>query len=579
MQKADNYIDTVWTFFLEFLEFFILALVVVVTFLYFYDKYIQRKHALLINYPVIGRFRYFFEALREPLRQYFAEETFFESKDKVDWVYTAAKDRPNYQSFSVNQPFSGSRFIIKHASSVLNEDEVSDDTAVTFGEKREVSFVSHTPIIRSAMSDGALSPESIRAFSIAGRDTQLTINTGEGSLTSNHLFTLKPDLDNCKYLEIVNSTLYAESVFKIGALLFNRSVAIKWYRNALLNKKTQNTYIYDTTSHVLFRVNWNAALEEFPRDVPPELPNMIFQMSSGLYGVRDAEGVFDPLKYQKVMRFCRMTEIKIAQGAKQTGGKLSGTKVTADIAYYRGVPEGKDIFSPNRFPYANTTEQLLEFVSKLQKLSRKPVGFKIVISDSHSVEELVKAMQKHKEAGNTLPDFITVDSGEGGSATAPLELMESVGLTTNNALYILDTIVKQYNLREDVKIIASGKILTPDDAIITMCMGADAVGIARGFMMSGGCIRARMCSGFGSHVCPVGMATQDEKKRASYLVIKEGREIGNYHKNLIKSMKVVLAVMGIKQIKGLNKKHLTFKNRNGEIYFDIDQYFHHKLHV
>ncbi len=580
MQKADNYVDAVWTFFLEFLEFFILGLVLVVTFLYFYDKYIQRKHALLINYPVIGRFRYFFEALREPLRQYFAEETFFESKDKVDWVYKAAKDKPNYQSFSVNQPFSGSRFIIKHASSVLNEDEVSDDTSVVFGEKREIPFVSHTPIIRSAMSDGALSPEAVRAFSIAGRDSKLTINTGEGSLTSNHLFTLKPDLNDCKYLEIVNSTLYAEFIFKIGALLFNRKVAIKWYRKALLkNNKTKNTYIYDTTSHVLFRVNWNAPLEDFPQEVPQELPNMIFQISSGLYGVRDAAGNFDDEKYQKIMRFCRMTEIKIAQGAKQTGGKLAGSKVTADIAYYRSVPEGKDVFSPNRFPYADTTEHLLEFVSKLQELSRKPVGFKIVISDSHSVEELAKAMQKHKESGNTLPDFITVDSGEGGSATAPLELMESVGLTTNNALYILDTILKQYNLREDVKIIASGKILTPDDAIITMCMGADAVGIARGFMMSGGCIRARMCSGFGSHVCPVGMATQDEKKRASYLVIKEGREIGNYHKNLIKSMKVVLAVMGIKHIKELNKKHLTFKNRNGEIYFDIDQYFHHKLHV
>jgi len=190
MQNVDNYVDAVWIFFLEFLEFFILGLLIVVTFLYFYDKYIQRKHALLINYPVIGRFRYFFEALREPLRQYFAEETFFESKDKVDWVYKAAKDKPNYQSFSVNQPFSGSRFIIKHASSVLNEDEVSEDTSVTFGKNREIPFVSHTPIIRSAMSDGALSPEAVRAFSIAGRDSKLTINTGEGSLTSNHLFTV-----------------------------------------------------------------------------------------------------------------------------------------------------------------------------------------------------------------------------------------------------------------------------------------------------------------------------------------------------------------------------------------------------
>jgi len=578
--QKDGFIDTAWEFFLEFFEFFIVGLMLIIIFLYFYDRYVQRKHALLINYPVIGRFRYLFEALREPLRQYFAEETFYESKDKVDWVYKAAKDKPNYQSFSVNQPFSGSRFIIKHASSVLNEDEVSSDISVTFGKERKYPFVSTTPIIRSAMSDGALSPEAVRAFSLAGRDSDLTINIGEGSLTSNHLFTLKPDLKNADYLEIIESTPYAEFLFKIGNLIFNKSIALKWYRKALLNKKTKNTYIYDENSHVLFRVNWNAPLEVFPKEVPQEIPNMIFQMSSGLYGVRDAEGNFDPLKYQKVMRFCRMTEIKIAQGAKQTGGKLAGKKVTADIAYYRGVEEGKDIFSPNRFPYADTTEHLLDFVSQLQELSQKPVGFKIVISDTKSVEELALAMQKHKEAGKkTLPDFITVDSGEGGSATAPLELMESVGLTTNNALYILDTVLRKYKLRENIKIIASGKILTPDDAIITLCMGADAVGIARGFMMSGGCIRARMCSGFGSHVCPVGMATQDEKKRASYLVTKEGREIGNYHKNLIKSMKVVLAVMGIKSFKDLQKKHLTYKNRNGEIFFDIDQYFQQKLHT
>ena len=196
-----------------------------------------------------------------------------------------------------------------------------------------------------------------------------------------------------------------------------------------------------------------------------------------------------------------------------------------------------------------------------------------------AVEELAEAIAKRKIEGKNLPDFITVDSGEGGSATAPLELMESVGLSTNNALYLLDTILKKHNVRSEVKIIASGKILTPDDAIITMCMGADAIGIARGFMMSAGCIRARMCSGFGTHVCPVGLATQDEKKRASYLVVKEGKEIANYHNNLIKSMKVVMAVMGIKSIKELNKEHLTFKNRSGEIYFDIDKYFHQKLHI
>ena len=574
-----EFIHLAWSWFLEAFEFFVLAGIVALVALFIHDKYIQRKHALLINYPVIGRGRYLLEALREPMRQYFAEETFYESKDKVDWVYKAAKDKPNYQSFSVTQPFSGSRFIIKHVTNVLNENEVDEDTSVTFGEKREIPFVSHTPFIRSAMSDGALSPEAVRAFAIAGANSNLTINTGEGSLTSNHLFTLKPDLKNAEYLEIVKSTPLAEFIFKIGDKLFNRKVALKWYRTLLLNKKTQNTYIYDTTSHVLFRVNWSAPIESFPQEIPKSIPNMIFQVSSGLYGVRDKDGKFDELKYQKVMKFCRMTEIKIAQGAKQTGGKLAGSKVTADIAYYRGVEEGKDVFSPNRFPYADTMTHLLDFVGKLQELSKKPVGFKIVISDAVSVEKMVAEIAQRKEQGKSIPDFITVDSGDGGSATAPLELMESVGLTTNNAVYVLDTIMKSYKVRNDIKIIASGKILTPDDAIITMCMGADAIGIARGFMMSGGCIRAKMCSGFGSHVCPVGMATQDKKKRASYLVIKEGLEIGNYHKNLVKSMKVVLAVMGVKNIKNLTREMLTYKNNNGEIYFDVDQHFRQKLHI
>jgi len=550
-----------------------------VIFLFVYDKYIQRQHALLINYPVIGRFRYLFEALREPLRQYFAEETFYDSKDKIDWVYKAAKDKPNYQSFAVTQPFAASRFIIKHANSVLNDDEVDEDMSIVFGNDRKYPFRAFSPIIRSAMSDGALSPEAVRAFSLAGKNANLTINTGEGSLTSNHLFTLQVDPNDSKYLEIVKATPFAHFVLRAGEKIVNKKVALRWYRNILLNKTTQNTYIYDETSHHLFRVNWDAPLKDFPKEVPSSLPDMIFQMSSGLYGVRDKDGNFDPVKYQKVMRFCRMTEIKIAQGAKQTGGKLAGSKVTADVAYYRGVEEGKDIFSPNRFPYADTTQHLLDFVAHLQELSGKPVGFKIVVSDVESVEELAQAIQQRKERGDAIPDFITIDSGEGGSATAPLELMESVGLTTHNALYLVDTIFKKYEIRHNIKLIASGKILTSDDVIITLCMGADAVGIARGFMMSGGCIRARMCSGFGSHVCPVGMATQDEKKRASYLVVKESIQIGNYHKNLLKSMKMILAVMGVHHISELSKKYLTYKSRNGEVFFDIDKYFHQKLHL
>ena len=73
------------------------------------------------------------------------------------------------------------------------------------------------------------------------------------------------------------------------------------------------------------------------------MPDIIFQMSSGLYGVRDNEGEFDPVRYQKTMAFCKMTEIKLAQGAKQTGGKLAAEKVSESVSYYRNIPANKAV--------------------------------------------------------------------------------------------------------------------------------------------------------------------------------------------------------------------------------------------
>jgi glutamate synthase domain-containing protein 2 len=573
-------IESIWHFLEASTVYLLSALFLGLVALFVYDRFIQRNHQLLINYPVIGRFRYLFELLREPLRQYFAEETFFESRDKVDWVYKAAKNRPNYVSFSVSQPLPSSRFVLKHAQGgVLNDEEVSDDLSVTFGKKRREPFVSRTPIIRSAMSDGALSPEATRAFSLGAKLSDLTYNVGEGGLTSNHLYTYKPDPQNDAFLEIIEGTPAAKRLFAIVDRLFNREYAIKVYRKVLLRGiETANTYIYDDTTQVLFRVNWNAPLSAFPERVPDSLPNLVFQMSSGLYGVRDDQGEFDPERYRKVMRFCRMTEIKLAQGAKQTGGKLAGSKVTADIAYYRGVEKGKDLFAPNRFPYADTIEHLLDFIGRLQELSGKPVGIKIVVSDMKKTEELIAEAARHKAEGKALPDFITVDSGDGGSATAPLEMMESVGLTLHNALFVLDNALRKHGLRDEIKIIASGKILTPDDVVITLAMGADAVGIARGFMMSGGCIRARMCSGFGTHQCPVGMATQNPKLRASYLVDRKGHEIANYHRNLVKGVRTLLAIMGKRRLDELSRADLTYRTQTGEIYFDIDRYFQEKFH-
>ena len=546
---------------------------------YIYDRFVQRKHQLLINYPIIGRMRYVFEVLREPLRQYFAEEQFYESRDKIDWVYKAAKNAPNFMSFSISQPFSGTRFIIKHSQIVKNDNEIDKDLKVTFGEKQKIPFTASSVIARSAMSDGALSPESTRAFALGGAEANFPINTGEGGLTSNYFVSHRLNSDDHAYLDVVEKRFFPELMFKINSTLFNTAVAIKRYRSHMLPSKTSDTYIYDPESHCLFRPNWNAALETFPKEVPEDMPDLILQIGSGLYGVRDDNGDFDPIRYKKAMSFCRMTEVKIAQGAKQTGGKIIGAKVTDDIAYYRGVEAGKDLISPNRFPYANTTEELFDFIGKLQELSDKPVGMKIVISDRGDTDDMVKFIKQRKEEGKSYPDFITVDSGQGGSATAPLELMESIGLSTSNALFVLDSILRKHGVRDDLRIIISGKILTPDDIVILLSLGADFVAIARGFMMSAGCIRARVCAGTGGHICPVGLATQDKRRRASFLVVRKSHEIANYHNNLIKGIKTLLAVMGHSNVSELCKNDLAYKTPAGETFFNVEKHFHDKLHV
>jgi glutamate synthase domain-containing protein 2 len=428
------------------------------------------------------------------------------------------------------------------------------------------------------MSDGAISPEGTRAFAKASFDGNFPINTGEGSLTTNFFFTHKDHNDNC--MERVRIDGLNRTIYNIIKFFFNNYVAIQFFRKRLLNKKEFDTYIFDQEAFTFFRPNWNAPLENFPTSVPKDMPDIIFQMSSGLFGVRDAQGNFDEDRYQKTMRFCKMTEIKLAQGAKQTGGKLAAEKVSDSIAYYRNVPPNKAVISPNRFPYGKTPQELFDFIAKLQELSEKPVGIKIVISSKEGIEEFAKEMKYRKEnkiAG--IPDFISIDGGDGGSATAPLFLMDTVGFHVKDAIHIAHNVLKEYGVRKKVKLIAASKILTPDDVTIALALGADFVYLARGFMMSAGCIRARMCSGHGSHQCPVGLATQDKALRSSYLVYKHANKAVQYHKNLLAGVRTILAVMGLRDVSELTKEHLTFIDKNGFIYTDINRYLEKKINI
>ncbi len=551
--------------------YFLYLFVFVVANIIIYDKYIQRKRQLLINHPLIGRFRYIFEALREPLRQYFAQEDFYESKDKIDWVYNASYDNTGYVSFSPNQRQPNPKFLIKHSNIVFNDDEVDNNFSVTFGENKKYPFKTKSAICRSGMSDGALSPEATKAYTKGAYDGKFPINTGEGGLTTNFLFTHRNFND--KYMDIITLNKFDKYVYIFIAIFINHYTAIRLLKSKHVKKGEIDTYIFDRENFNMYRPNWNKPLENFPKTPPEDIPDIIYQLSSGLYGCRDENGNFSARKYQKTMSFCKATEIKLAQGAKQTGGKLVGSKVTESIAYFRGIKPYKNIHSPNRFNDIKDIAQLFDFVAKLQKLSQKPVGIKIVISSKDGFKQLVKEMQRRDENNIVgVPDFLSIDGGDGGSATAPLYLMDRVGLDIKDAIYIANTALKECKLRDKIKIIASSKILTPDDIVVKLSLGADMVAIGRGFMLSGGCIRAKMCSGEGRHSCPVGLATQNNKLRKSYLIRRQATKIKNYHQNLLKGIKVILAIMGKKSINQLCSDDLTFVDKNGYIHDDVNRY-------
>jgi glutamate synthase domain-containing protein 2 len=561
------------------METWIIVLIAISIFIfawYIHDKYVQRTHQILVNYPIIGRLRFVFQEFREPFRQYFGDEKFYESMDKLDWVYNASRDHANYSSFSPSQPLPKPKFMLRHTNIVLNDDEVENDFSVTFGQNQEKPFIAISVIGRGPMSDGSISPEGTRAFVYGAQMGNFPINSGEGGLTSN-FFVTHNDYDK-KYIKEVRGSSFEYKIFKLAKIFFNEPVAVDLYRKIVFKKDLQaDTYVFNKKEDCFYRPNWDAPLENFPKDVPSDMPDIILQISSGLYGVRTKDGKFDIERYKKQMTFCKMTEIKIAQGAKQTGGKLIAKKVTPSIAYYRNIEANKDAFSPNRFPYANTNEQLFDFIGELQKASGKPVGIKIVISDHNNIVPIAKEIKRRVDLGLPYPDYISIDGGSGGTATAPLEMMERIGMDIRDALYLVDKVLKDHGVRQHVKISASGKILTPDDVIIILCLGADFVQIARGFMMSAGCIRARYCSGSGKHQCPVGLATQDIKKRKHYFVKKHSEFVKNYHNNILKSMKSLLAVMGLKNVKELNIDKLIFLDIDSIIHDDMHELFERRI--
>ena len=269
--------------------------------------------------------------------------------------------------------------------------------------------------------------------------------------------------------------------------------------------------------------------------------DVTWQIGTGYFGCRCDEGFFDPEKFREKsnLEAVKMIEIKLSQGAKPGhGGVLPAQKNTEQIAKIRGVKPFTTILSPPSHSAFSDTKGLILFIAKLRKLANgKPIGFKLCIGDTTEFESLCREMILQ----NCFPDFITVDGAEGGTGAAPLEFADGVGMPFEPALIFVNQTLIKFQIRNKIRIICSGKIISGYSIIRAIAMGADVCNSARGFMFSLGCIQALKCN---NNECPTGVATQNKMLMKGLVVSDKAERVFYFHKNTLHAANELLAAAG-----------------------------------
>ena len=282
--------------------------------------------------------------------------------------------------------------------------------------------------------------------------------------------------------------------------------------------------------------------------------DLTWQIGTGYFGCRNADGGFDEALFSKNSAHAavKMIEIKLSQGAKPGhGGILPAVKLTQEIADIRHVPMGHDVVSPPSHNAFSSPIGLLEFVVKLRELSvGKPVGFKLCIGHKSEFLAICKAML---ETGIT-PDFITIDGGEGGTGAAPIELTNSVGMPLRDGLIFVNNALIGTGLRDKVRIIASGKVISAFHVLRMLALGADTVNSARAMMFALGCIQSRHCN---QDNCPTGIATQNPDRFEALDVADKSQRVANYHASTINNLMELIAACGIADLDELRPWHIN----------------------
>ncbi len=329
---------------------------------------------------------------------------------------------------------------------------------------------------------------------------------------------------------------YSASIFNISAMSFG---ALSKNAILALSKGAKEDHFYHNTGE--------GGLSPYHLEGGGDL---VWQIGTGYFGCRDPQGNFSAEAFAKnaTKQNVKMIEIKLSQGAKPGhGGILPADKNTPEIAAIRGVEPGTQVNSPPTHSAFNTPLGLLDFIARLRELSGgKPVGFKLSVGRKSEFIAICKAMVQKK----IYPDFITVDGGEGGTGAAPLEYSNSVGMPLREAVAFVDDCLTGYDIRQHIKIICSGKILTGFHLVKNLALGADICNSARGMMLALGCVHSLTCN---SNRCPSGVATQDPKLYKGLVVADKYRRVAQFHKKTVHATAEIIASAGLQHTSELTR--------------------------
>lgn len=290
--------------------------------------------------------------------------------------------------------------------------------------------------------------------------------------------------------------------------------------------------------------------------------DLIWEVGSGYFGCRTRDGAFDPKAFARVATLdqIKMVELKISQGAKPGhGGVLPAAKVSEEISRIRGVSMGEDCISPAGHSAFSTPIEMMAFIGEMRRLSGgKPAGFKLCIGHRWEFLAICKAMLQT----GIYPDFIVIDGNEGGTGAAPLEFMDHLGMPMREGVNFVHNALVGLNIRDRIKIGASGKIATAFDIARAMALGADWCNSARGFMFALGCIQSLSCH---TDRCPTGVTTQDPSRNRALVVPHKLERVYNYHHATLHALSELIAAAGLSHPDEIQPVHFSHRLTGTEV--------------